>query len=297
MVSRVRVLSRAIRQEIPPARLQLQIGLVALCLLFSQPAAAYHLPKWELGLGAAVLRMPAYRGALGRKNTWLPVPYLAYRGGRLKVDEEGVRGTLLHRERFHLDFSLAGSLPVSEGDGIRKGMSRLDPIGEVGPSLEVALGQVGDRHLEWEQQWWVRLPLRAALSVGDPLVGYRGWVFSPSLDWTWVKGAQRSRWRWNLSAGPIFASQAYHDYFYTVGVADATAVRPAYDADAGYSGKRLSLTLSVNSRKWFVGGFLRYDDLHGAAFEDSPLVETSGYLVAGVAVSRIFTQSEEYAQH
>ena len=82
-------------------------GLAALCLLITLPAAAYHLPKWELGLGAGVLRMPAYRGALGRKNTWLPVPYLAYRGGRFKVDEEGVRGTLLHRERFHLDFSVA----------------------------------------------------------------------------------------------------------------------------------------------------------------------------------------------
>ena len=271
--------------------------LVALCLLFSQPVSAYHLPKWELGLGAGVLRMPAYRGATGRKNTWLPVPYLAYRGGRFKVDEEGMRGTLLHRERFHLDFSVAGSLPVSEGDGIRKGMSRLDPIGEVGPSLEVALGQMGDRHLEWEQQWWLRMPLRAALSVGDPLVGYRGWVFSPSLDWVWVKGAQQARWRWSLSAGPIFASRTYHDYFYTVGADDVTVARPAYDAEAGYGGRRMSLTLSVNSKKWFVGGFVRYDDLHGAVFEDSPLVETRGYLAVGIAVSRIFMQSEEYAPH
>ena len=297
MVSRVRELRQALRQGVRSARLQFQICLVALCLLFSLPAAAYHLPKWELGLGAGVLRMPAYRGATGRKNTWLPVPYLAYRGGRFKVDEEGVRGTLLHRERFHLDFSVAGSLPVSEGDGIRKGMSPLDPIGEVGPSLEVALGQVGDRHLEWEQLWWLRLPLRAALSVGDPLVGYRGWVLSPSVDWTWVKGAQRSRWRWNLSAGPIFASQRYHDYFYTVGADDVTVARPAYDAEAGYGGKRISLTLSVNSKKWFVGGFVRYDDLHGAVIEDSPLVETRGYLAVGIAVSRIFMQSEEYAPH
>mgnify|MGYP000751679456 CR=1 FL=1 len=151
-----------------------RLGLAALCLLISLPVSAYQLPKWEIGLGAGVLRMPAYRGALGRENTWLPVPYLAYRGGRFKVDEEGMRGTLLHRERFHLDFSVAGSLPVSEGDGIRKGMSRLDPIGEIGPSLDIALGQVGDRHVEWEQEWWLRLPFRAALSVGDPLVGYRG---------------------------------------------------------------------------------------------------------------------------
>lgn len=289
-----------LRQNVPQKMLPvrgLRLWLVVSCVLFSLPASAYHLPKWELGLGAAVLNMPAYRGATGRKDTWLPMPYVAYRGGRFKVDEEGVRGTLLHRERFHLDFSVAGSLPVADGDGARKGMSALDPIGEIGPSLDVVLGQLGDRHLEWEQQWWLRLPLRAALSVGDPLVGYRGWVFSPYLNWVWVKGAKRSRWRWNLSLGPIFASRTYHDYFYTVDAADITAARPAYDAKAGYGGQRISLALSVNSRKWFVGAFVRYDDLQGAVFEDSPLVETNGYLIAGVAVSRIFAQSDEYAPH
>lgn len=268
-----------------------------LCLLISTPASAYHLPKWELGLGAALLHMPAYRGAAGRKNTWLPMPYVAYRGGRIKVDEEGMRGRLLQGDRVQLDFSVAGSLPVSDSDGVRKGMSNLDPMGEVGPSLEIALGQSGNRHLEWEQQWKLQLPLRAALSVGDPLIAHQGWVFSPTLSWVWVKGAQRSRWRWNLSLGPIYASQAFHDYFYSVGASDVTAARSAYDVEAGYSGKRVSLTLSVNSKKWFVGAFLRYDDLRGAVFEDSPLVEADSSLAVGVAVSRVFLKSAENAPH
>lgn len=271
--------------------------VASLSLLFSLPVSAYHLPKWEFGLGAGVLRMPAYRGASGRKNTWLPVPYIAYRGDRFKMDEEGMRGTLMQRERFHLDFSVAGSLPVSDSDGAREDMEKLDPVGEVGPSLEIDLGQSGNRHLEWEQQWWLRLPLRAALSVGDPFIDHQGWVFSPTMSWVWIKGVQRSRWRWNLSAGPIFASKKFHDYFYTVDVSDVTATRSAYDAEAGYGGKRVSLALSVNSKKWFVGGFVRYDDLRGAVFEDSPLVETRGFLAVGVAVSRIFTQSDVGAPH
>ena len=45
---------------------------------FATPAAAYHLPRWEFGLGAGALNLPAYRGAEGRKTVWLPVPYLAY---------------------------------------------------------------------------------------------------------------------------------------------------------------------------------------------------------------------------
>jgi hypothetical protein len=244
-----------------------------------------------------MLNVPAYRGASGRKTVWLPVPYLAFRGDRVKIDEEGMRGELLHRKDLRLDFSVAGSLPVADGDGARKGMADLDPIGEIGPSLEWLIGANGHRHTGWEQQWWLKLPLRAALSVGDPLIGYRGWVFSPYLNWVWVKGEARSRWRWSLSAGPIVASQRYHDYFYTVSGADATAARPAYDATAGYSGGRLTLGLSVNSRKWFVGAFARYDDLRGAVFADSPLVEQRHYLAVGLVVSRIFLQSSERVPH
>lgn len=266
-------------------------------LLLSSSAMAYHLPKWEFGLGAGLLNVPAYRGASVRKTLGLPVPYLAFRGDRLKIDEEGMRGELLHRNALRLDFSVAGSLPVADGDGVRKGMADLDPIGEIGPSLEWLMATEGHRHSGWEQQWWLRLPVRAALSVGDPLIGYRGWVFSPYLNWVWVKGAAHSRWRWSLSAGPIFASQRYHDYFYTVSSADANASRPVYDAAAGYSGRRLTLGLAVNSDKWFVGAFARYDDLRGAVFEDSPLVEQRHYLAVGVVLTRIFMQSDERAPH
>jgi outer membrane scaffolding protein for murein synthesis (MipA/OmpV family) len=280
------------------ARMQFVSGW---CLLFgfllSSPAAAYHLPKWEFGLGAGLLNVPAYRGAKDRKNIWLPVPYIAYRGDRIKVDEEGMRGELMRTNGLRLDFSVAGSLPVSDGDGARKDMPELDPIGEIGPSLEWLIAAKGHRHTEWEQQWWLRFPLRAALSVGDPLIGHRGWVFSPYADWVWVNGTSNARWRLSLSAGPIFASQEYHDYFYTVSSRYATAGRPAYEATAGYSGSRVTMSFSMNSKKWFVGAFARYDDLHGAAFEDSPLVETRDYFAVGVAVSRIFLKSSEKAPH
>lgn len=266
-------------------------------LLSGMPAAAWHLPKWEFGLGAGVLHVPAYRGASGRENIGLPVPYIAYRGDRFKVDEDGMHGELLKNDRLHLDFSIAGSLPVSSGGGARKGMPDLDPIGEFGPSLKFFLGQQGHRHKGWEQQWWLRMPLRAALSAGDPLIGHRGWVFSPYINRVWIKGAAHARWRWNLSAGPIFASRQYHDYFYTVSDRYARPGRPAYAATAGYGGSRVALGLSVNTKKWFVGAFVRYDDLHGAVFDDSPLVESRRYLAVGMGVSRIFMQSDEQASH
>ena len=42
-----------------------------------------------------------------------------------------------------------------------------------------------------------------------------------------------------------------------------------------------------------MGGFVRYDTLAGAAFEDSPLVRTRGYFAAGVAVAWIFAESAQ----
>jgi outer membrane scaffolding protein for murein synthesis (MipA/OmpV family) len=41
-----------------------------------------------------------------------------------------------------------------------------------------------------------------------------------------------------------------------------------------------------------VGGFLKWDSLRGAAFEDSPLVRRRSFGSAGVAVSWILGKSE-----
>jgi outer membrane protein len=53
----------------------------------------------------------------------------------------------------------------------------------------------------------------------------------------------------------------------------------------------------MNSRYWFVGAFARYDQLNGAVFENSPLVEIDNYFAVGFAVSRIFGSSSEKAPH
>jgi outer membrane scaffolding protein for murein synthesis (MipA/OmpV family) len=249
-------------------------------------------------LGGGVIHLPAYRGAKGKVDYWLPVPYLAYRGDIVKMDEEGVRGELFHKQGIKLDFSLAGNVPVpKDNDSARAGMDELDPIGEAGPSLDIRLHTSGDRHLNREHQLWLSLPVRAAVSVGNPLVAYQGLVFSPYLKWIVRGQTSAGLVRSSLSLGPIFASKEYHDYFYRVAEADVAFGRDRYEPDAGYSGSRITWTLSLNSRKWFIGAFTRYDDLQGAAFVDSPLVEKEHYFAVGLAVSRIFLRSKEMAPH
>ena len=98
-------------------------------------------------------------------------------------------------------------------------------------------------------------------------------------------------WDIGTAVGPIYASEEYHDYYYEVAPAYATPSRPAYDARAGYSGSRLTLTVSRRFAKFWVGAFARYDNLSGAVFADSPLVKKNDAFMAGIGIAWILVQS------
>lgn len=273
-------------------------SLVALLIICcgTVPAGAVDLPKWEAGVGLAALRLPAYRGAKEVQNYLLPFPYVAFRGERFRIDEEGIRSNLLERRRFRLDFSLAGNVPVKDSDvAVREGMPALDSLGEVGPTFDWSLWKRSyDLGLN-DAEIWLRLPMRAVISVGDPLLAHQGWVFSPTLEFVYRRGRERDLQRWALSLGPLYGSRGYHQYFYEVSPDYVTADRDLYQASGGYSGKRITLSMTLTKRRWFFGGFVRYDDLSQAVFADSPLVETRRYFVVGLALSRVFAVSRQRA--
>jgi outer membrane scaffolding protein for murein synthesis (MipA/OmpV family) len=90
----------------------------------------------------------------------------------------------------------------------------------------------------------------------------------------------------------MFADDRYHQYFYGVEPAFATASRPAYNAAGGYAGTQFLVSLSKRFRKFWVGGFARWDTLSGAVFTDSPLVKTHQYFAAGIALAWMLGESE-----
>jgi outer membrane scaffolding protein for murein synthesis (MipA/OmpV family) len=47
------------------------------------------------------------------------------------------------------------------------------------------------------------------------------------------------------------------------------------------------------SERWAIGGYLRWQSISGAVFEDSPLVRTSNNLYASLVLIWKFAQSEE----
>ncbi|KAF0193096.1 MAG: putative outer membrane protein [Gammaproteobacteria bacterium] len=243
-------------------------------------------PIWELGIGIGGLSLPDYRGSDHRENYLLPFPYIRYRGKRLRIDEDGARSLLFTTPRARLDISLAAGLPVSaDNNPARTGMPDLDPTVEVGPALEMQLTNPGERR----DSWWLKLPVRAVLSVDGLDTDHQGRVFAPYVEYSSLmdNDALTGRSRLGIAAGPLYANRAYHDYYYRVAPGFATTQRPAFETSGGYSGSRITLTWNRRRGAWWYGWFARYDNLSGSVFEDSPLVKDRHFFALGFALARV----------
>lgn len=265
------------RQAVAAAALAAAAGL----------ACAEQRPLWEAGAGAFVFGQPDYRGADEGRAYVLPLPFFVYRGDRLRVDREGIRGLLFETDRVELDVSLFATPPVdSSRNGAREGMADLDPTIEVGPVLDLTLAR--DRPRDWDWRLRLRLPVRGVFTTGLDGAGWTSW---PHLNLDLKPRFLGGRWNLGLNAGPLFGSRRYHDYFYSVDAAEARPDRAAYQASGGYSGTTFLAGLTRRFDKVWAGAYVRYDNLGGAAFEDSPLFRQSSYLAAGFAIAYVFAES------
>lgn len=259
---------------------------VLLLAMWIMPARSEPRPQWELGMGATAFSLPDYRGSDERRGYAYPIPYLIYRGEKVRVDRQGVRGVFFESDRVELDFSIYGTPPVdSSNNQARRGMPDLDPTLEIGPLLSVSLWRERERRLD------LRLPLRAVIATDLSHAHGAGWVFHPQLSLGMRPQLGDGRWNLGVQTGPLFATSQYHAYFYGVDQQFATAERPAYTARAGYSGWSLTGGLSRRYRQFWAGGFARYDALKGSAFEDSPLVRRQSSFMAGIAFAWVLTES------
>jgi len=265
---------------------RISILLAMICITTLQ---AEEKPLWEAGMGIAGLNFPNYRGSKHQQTYLLPFPYFIYRGKWLKVSRDGLRGLFYQSPRMSLDISLDGGMPSrSDEHTVRQGMPDLEPIFEIGPSLKILLAQ----NVAHTRKLSLKLPIRTAIATDLTHVDQVGWLFAPQIRLETVIGAEQ-RWRVNISAGTRYASQDYHDYYYSVAPQYATPTRTAYSAKGGYSGTRLTASLSWQLKNVRLATFLRYDNLHHTVFDDSPLFEQEHSLMAGFAIAWIFARSKK----
>jgi len=242
-------------------------------------------PLWELGLGVAGLRLPDYRGSDQYRAYALPLPYVVYRGKWLKADREGARALLVDVDRVKVDVSVAASVPTRSRDNVaREGMPDLPATGEIGPNVNITLSRSAGTKLD------LRLPLRGAITFqGSPK--FIGATFSPNLALDLIDVA--GGWNVGMLTGPLYGDRKYHEHFYGVDPIYATASRPSYRAAGGYAGWQALAATSRRFGNTWVGGFVRYDSLAGAVFEDSPLVRSKHSFTAGIGISWVFARSSE----
>lgn len=272
--------------------IRILLGAAAWCgaagVVLAQDQGQFR-PRWELGLGVGGLTLPDYRGSDERHHYVLPVPYVIYRGEVLKADREGARAQLVGLDRVHIDMNFGASVPVSSKDNqARAGMPNLAGAIEMGPAMDVMAYRSDDHRIKLR----VRLPLSYGVQLGNGFGG-NGWQASPhvNLDVRDVLGVPG--WGLGMLAGPIYGSRHRHAYFYDVAPQYATASRPAYRAGGGYSGAQFVAALGRRFDGMWVGAFVRYDNLNGAVFADSPLVKTRSYVAGGLGVAWMLGQSSE----
>lgn len=254
------------------------------------PAQAKQEPLWEFGLGAGAIAFQDYRGSDTTHAYPLPVPYIIYNGKFLKADRDGVRGTLFNQNWLEINLSFNLTTPV-RNDRERSGMPDLRSTVELGPSFDFHLFRSDGDRVKID----LRMPWRLAATV-ESSPGVVGWTFSPRLNMDLKDPFGLAGWNLGLLAGPLFAERRYHAYFYSVAPQFATPSRPEFQASGGYAGTQTLAALSKRYPKFWVGAYMRYDTLAGAAFIDSPLVQRKSYWTGGFGFAWMIQRSAQLVE-
>ena len=91
----------------------------------------------EIGVGVFGVSLPDYPGSEEQSNYLVPLPYIYYQDERFEIDRQGIKSWLWHDDKWYLDISVSGGIPVKSEDNIaRKGMPDLGWSAELGPSIK-----------------------------------------------------------------------------------------------------------------------------------------------------------------
>jgi len=221
-----------------------------------------------------------------RKNQRaLVLPFLVYRGEVIRADRSGVGARMVHTDRVEFDVGFSGSLPASSNDiALRKDMPDLGTLLEFGPRVKFLLTPpaVGERIT-------LELPLRAVLEFAGG-VHQVGYALEPKLAY---EASIAGDWRVKSALSLVFGDAQLNQYFYSVPAAYATATRPAYEAQSGYIGSRLTIDGSKRlGPDLRLFAFARQDFYDGSANQVSPLFAQKQGTSLGLGLTWTLGRSE-----
>ncbi|WNO59546.1 MipA/OmpV family protein [Rheinheimera sp. MMS21-TC3] len=260
------------------------LPIIFLCAVNQSQAYASTEPKaaFAFGVGATYSQLPDYLGSTVNQHYLLPFPYIVYQSDKIKVNQTEALGQLFQSGNWSLNLSLGGALPVnSENNPYRKDMPDLHWIAEAGPTLDYNIHHLANNELT------LRLALRKAVATNLQHWQSVGWRFEPHLRW---RKSLSNKVQFSSQLAAIWSTAQFHQYLYGVEQQYVNLQRTQYQADGGFSGWRLSSGLSWRYQQWWLGGFVRYDNLQQASYRDSPLVQRQHNVSFGIAFAWIFNQ-------
>jgi outer membrane protein len=269
--------------------------LISHCFAIEEAPTKEKLPLYEYGVVGLAASLPHYRGSDEYSSYAFPLPYFIYRGKRIKANRDGVRGIFWRNKHFETDLSLSGNPPVSDENEARAGMGELDGLIEIGPALRYYFYEYGERE-SFFLQWNIRAGFSFGFDSGMD-VSYQGLISDWALVYRNASFFRDENIRFHLKTGPQFGDNELHSYFYEVAPQYVTETRSQYSGEAGYAGWQMSGSiLKELTPKFWISLYGRYINSSGAAFEDSPLVETSNNYVIGASFLWKFGESDELEQ-
>ncbi len=261
--------------------------LIALVCLYTHNVSAEKRETfWELGIGGIAVDIPYYPGAAENDTIALPFPFLRIQTEYFEVDE-GVRGFFYETPELRLNISGDLGIPVNSQDSkARAGMPDLNTVVQIGPSLEYIFA--GGRRQPSEFR--LELPLRTAIASDLEHTENIGWVLEPRITYETLR-PYKSGFAYQISSGVRYATKDFHQYYYDVPAAFATADRPAFESKSGYSGFFTDLVGNWRYKDVIYFAFVRYQNLSGTEYEDSPLIEQDDYVSIGVGIAWVIAGS------
>lgn len=240
---------------------------------------------FEWGAGFLAFRGGHYRGSDQTRDWFFPLPYFSYTSEMIEAEPSFFRGTLYQNDWISFKLSMIVGLNVeSESNRARQGMPSIDYTFEAGPMVIVKLWQSQEKDYSLNFEAPFRMVHATDLTYIEPV----GFFSIPYLNLRSRPLKSLANWSFEASVGWMWGSRKYHQFFYGVAPQFQTPERVAYDAQAGHSGYQYTLILNKRYKDFVFVPFYRFDDLHEAVFEDSPLVKKKSYHVGGLAFFWLF---------
>lgn len=246
-------------------------------------------PKWEFGLGPAMISYPDYPGSKEQNTLVLFVPYFVYRGRDFSINNNEVVKPFFENNNFELDLSASGNIPISSKENDKRlGMNDLDGSIGLGPVLKYTLFNNEANSVKFE------LPLEAVIASDFKTIHTEGWITNPGVSYSYKK-TYSSKERIRLTAGVSaqYASSEYHNYLYSVPLQYVSNERPFYKSTEGFSGVNYTVGLSYHFDSFWLGAFWHGFDLSQAVYKDSPLIDNQFSHTFGLTLTWNFLQSKD----